>query len=120
MRSNRALNAGPTINGVPRSEKKITIPALQAEIWVRLLELSVLARRWAKAYPPPLCSMSATKPPMTASNIRTAALYSLAQARKRCGSSQYNDSCIQAHKEAEDHLSGPDRNDQGEDNRPQT
>ena len=75
MRSNKALKAGPTISGVPVREKDHDASAPGGDLG-SAFDFNVLAMRLAKAYLPPLCSMSVTKPPMTASNINTAALYS--------------------------------------------
>ena len=51
--SNKDWNTGPTINGVPRSEKKIKIPANQALICADTLLYMYFIVWLANATPPP-------------------------------------------------------------------
>ena len=73
-RSVSGWNTGPTIRGVPRSEKKIRIPPSQAPICARARLVTSRVAERANAAPPPDHSMSLTKPPMNASNTSTLAL----------------------------------------------
>lgn len=67
-------NTGPTINGVPRSEKKITIPPNHALICAEALFEIYFTVDAANAIPPPEYFISLTNPPINTSNTSTLAL----------------------------------------------